>query len=57
MLIITEQQVIILFMAGKIRLVTWLIIAKVKPNLAKVGPLLRAVIPQPNVRHASGLDS
>ena len=29
---------------------------KVKPNKAKVGPLLRVVIPQPEVQLASGLD-
>ena len=31
-------------------------IVKVKPNKAKVGPLLCAVIPQPNVQRASGLN-
>ena len=46
----TEEQEI-LFMAGKIRLVTLLIIiiVKVKPNKAKVSHLRCTVIPQPNV--------
>ena len=32
------------------------IIAKVKPDITKVGPLLHAVIPQPEVRCTSSLD-
>ena len=31
-------------------------ITKVKPNNAKVGALLRTVIPKPTVKRASGLD-